>query len=273
MWEKYALKNLRDVKQIFDAYNIKFWLDYGTLLGAIRDGKLIEHMQDIDLGMMDEDWEKFLNSIRELNKRAFDVVISEFKMDEVIFRTAKLCRFYVNVDLSVYKILGEYAIDIHGSWGNRKLKFVRSLYYILPIPNSIRSIVKNTDSKPLKFFDIFPSKSKMHAGHIVRWLLGWKSYYYNKIPKYYFMKLDKIELHGEKFNVPSPPRGYLAYLYGRDWKVPQKNWNFVDNGSFYPLIVPNRIESVQTFSEMKNYLSDSESRTCGSHYPLSHVSS
>ena len=39
MNEDVAIDALRQVKEVFDEYGIEYWLDYGTLLGAIRDGK------------------------------------------------------------------------------------------------------------------------------------------------------------------------------------------------------------------------------------------
>lgn len=41
MDESIALEALKRVKDILDYYNIEFWLDCGTLLGAARDGKII----------------------------------------------------------------------------------------------------------------------------------------------------------------------------------------------------------------------------------------
>ena len=41
---------LRQVKEVLDKYNIEFWLDCGTLLGAVREGKFLAWEHDIDLG-------------------------------------------------------------------------------------------------------------------------------------------------------------------------------------------------------------------------------
>lgn len=42
---------LSQVKLIFDELNIQYWLEYGTLLGAIRDKNFIQHDYDIDIGL------------------------------------------------------------------------------------------------------------------------------------------------------------------------------------------------------------------------------
>ena len=40
---------LKDLKKVLDKHQILFWLEHGTLLGLVRDGKIIEGDNDIDL--------------------------------------------------------------------------------------------------------------------------------------------------------------------------------------------------------------------------------
>jgi hypothetical protein len=52
-------------RQIFDDNNISFFLIFGTLLGAYRDGFFIKHDTDIDLGLLEESKEKVMFLIEE----------------------------------------------------------------------------------------------------------------------------------------------------------------------------------------------------------------
>lgn len=47
------LKDLEQIKQVFDKYGVKLILVYGALLGHYRDGDFIEHDDDIDLAVID----------------------------------------------------------------------------------------------------------------------------------------------------------------------------------------------------------------------------
>ena len=55
MKEQIVVRNLRKVKEILDESGVDYWLDYGTLLGAYREGKIIEGDYDSDLGVWYEE--------------------------------------------------------------------------------------------------------------------------------------------------------------------------------------------------------------------------
>jgi len=61
--EKAAVEALKEVKEVLDEYNIEFWLDLGTLLGAVRSGKFIPWDHDIDLDV----WYKECTKIESAN--------------------------------------------------------------------------------------------------------------------------------------------------------------------------------------------------------------
>ena len=54
------LKLLRTVTGICDRYDIPYWLEGGTLLGAVRHGGFIPWDDDVDLSMRQADLERFL---------------------------------------------------------------------------------------------------------------------------------------------------------------------------------------------------------------------
>lgn len=69
-----ANENLQLLNSIFKKRGIKFGLIYGTLLGAIREKDFISHDEDIDLFILEEYRDKFLDSLFELRKEGFEVV-------------------------------------------------------------------------------------------------------------------------------------------------------------------------------------------------------
>ena len=71
------LEQFKEVKDVLDNYDIDFWLDCGTLLGAVRDGGMIEGDYDIDLGVYYDQFIKHAEPVcQELYNRGFDVYAS-----------------------------------------------------------------------------------------------------------------------------------------------------------------------------------------------------
>jgi phosphorylcholine metabolism protein LicD len=68
-----AKKNLADFKRIADEEGMRFMLMEGNLLGAYRDGGFCEGDEnDIDLGIMDDEFYKFSDVSEELGKIGFE---------------------------------------------------------------------------------------------------------------------------------------------------------------------------------------------------------
>ena len=68
MNKQVAKEFLFKVADIFDKHNLKFYLDYGTLLGAIREKDFLSNDSDIDLGSYD----RLLDNIDLLKKLTID---------------------------------------------------------------------------------------------------------------------------------------------------------------------------------------------------------
>ena len=51
-----AQKNLIDFTNVLRKYKVRWFLTFGTCLGAFREGKIIEHDKDLDVGIMQEDF-------------------------------------------------------------------------------------------------------------------------------------------------------------------------------------------------------------------------
>ena len=67
--KKIQLEILDTVATFCDEYNIKYWLYAGTLLGAIRHKGYIPWDDDIDLGMLKKDYDRFAELFNKSNTR------------------------------------------------------------------------------------------------------------------------------------------------------------------------------------------------------------
>ena len=59
------LELLTFIDKVCIKYDLEYWLDYGTLLGAVRHGGFIPWDDDVDVGMMRNDFEKIYPILEE----------------------------------------------------------------------------------------------------------------------------------------------------------------------------------------------------------------
>ena len=62
------LNFFEDVNNLFNSLDIKYFVDYGTALGAFRHKGFIPWDDDIDLGLLRKDYERIINYFSERNK-------------------------------------------------------------------------------------------------------------------------------------------------------------------------------------------------------------
>jgi phosphorylcholine metabolism protein LicD len=217
-------KVLQDIRSIFVKNNLLFWLDCGLLLGAIRDQKFIPWDCDIDIGMWETDIVKIMNSCRELQKKGFVLNIGRAGIG--------LTRKGISIPVSIllYRLDKDNAIK---EWGNYKVplfqrRFVDVFFWFFLTPqykdvntkrikgtkNLIRLYLAKAGGKLPSFFKKIATRFEQKL----------RKKYLSIIPKDYFVKLSTIKFYGMEFNVPSDVENYLCYRYGKDWRIPDKNW-------------------------------------------------
>ena len=121
--EKYKLKGknleiaekmLHDVTTIFEKHGIRYWLDFGTLLGIVREGRILPWDDDMDISIFEEDRQKVydivLPEIKKLNYRTYsryhnindDILKNgDFRAFRVRNYRWKFFRGYVKIDIFV----------------------------------------------------------------------------------------------------------------------------------------------------------------------------
>jgi phosphorylcholine metabolism protein LicD len=98
IFQKNGLEALYAIDDAFNEMKIPFWLEFGTLLGAVREKGFIEHDLDIDLAC-------FFDDYREENEKIFNrhglFKVREFLIDDGRFGREETYR-YQGVDIDIF---------------------------------------------------------------------------------------------------------------------------------------------------------------------------
>ena len=100
---------LRDLVELFNADNVNYSIYAGTLLGAIRHGGFIPWDDDIDIVMERNEYERFLNLIKEKYTESGKFIGFELGIDDFPF----IKFINPNISVSSDKIVDKFLwIDI-----------------------------------------------------------------------------------------------------------------------------------------------------------------
>lgn len=212
-------KNFVETIKLFNENNINYWICHGTLLGIIRDRKLISWDHDIDIAVWYKEGlhEKIKNLMRE---NLFELKEKYFSEDGLLTFTKGSGR---EIDINFYNVVKN--ID------NNKIANVKwyvpknNLYKIIDALSKAKSYngkyknLINRFSKFEKFFSFLKN-------HLIRKKYFFKIMGYTQ-PCDLLKPFKQIDFQGIKVVIPSKPNEYLRYIYGSTWQKPKKNFNWI----------------------------------------------
>ena len=230
---------LKEIDRICKKYDIKYFLMYGTLLGAVRHKGFIPWDDDIDIGMLQEDYSKFI-------KVAPKELKDKFHLD-AIETNSKYYLPFIKVRNKLTKFEESSTVNYNGEKGiwvdifpfyytsynnaNRIIKFkakVLCFLYGCLVEKSFKNgkgsfllkfIVKFASNKFLLTLIKLISFKKRKTDNII--FYGFEgvdaSIVYSKED---FIPFDYLDFEDNKFPIPKNYDNVLSKLYGDYMKLP-----------------------------------------------------
>lgn len=222
-----------EIRDIFERNNVRYVIEYGSLLGAMRHGGFIPWDDDFDYVVFEEDYEKASAALRrELPSK---YILQDEKSDPNYFYSFSKVRHLNSLaieegftDNLKYKGI---SIDLFKGNVERNNRFARRLFLAKSHTkshwNKFRSQKKASEL----------AKTIVHLGkefgYGVAHAITPKTAYFHKSPDtdQYFIPLDKylplsrVQFEGESFAAPHDPAFVLTDRYG-DWREPPRHIEF-----------------------------------------------
>ena len=251
--KKIDLKNLKKIQlEILDEValfckknNINYWIDCGTLLGAIRHKGYIPWDDDIDVGMLREDYDKFMELFNKNNdKYKFYSIENNKKFNypygKVLDTSTVLYepdekhgkKLWVNIDIFVYDNAPENIKQQKKMFKKRDIYNIFNSVKVSPYATSRKGGFTNIVRYPchyiLKLLPVgFFSKkiinnSKEYMNNETKYVGNFTSYKKLVADREIFKSFVEVDFEGKKYKAPIGYDKWLTLFYGDYMKLPPK---------------------------------------------------
>ena len=204
---------------------IDCWVDSGTLLGLMRDGELIDHDRDIDIGIWNGQSQRLQAALDMVRKSGYHVRALFFDGSLFGLKLTPISSGHLrDVDINIFSRAGDYAWCpqpiIRGDLTKRGvLAMARSAW-----KKPLEALKFGADAVLLYYWTRCASHVEIdrHPWNRICSIRTWW------IPLRFF---DTIE-YDDRRNLPIPARweDYLTLRYGK-WKIPNEDWSYArDDG-------------------------------------------
>ena len=243
--KKIQIEILDVVSSFCEENNINYWLDSGTLLGAIRHKGYIPWDDDIDIGMLREDYDKFAELFNQSNDRyrfvdidntpdfyvAFGKVIDT---NTILYEPDKNgVKSCVNIDIFIYDNAPDDETVLKKMYDKRdRLVFISLFSRGAQISNSnsgIKKLIKRvlhfflSGLSSAKYLKKIVENSRLYSNAQTNNVGNFRSTVTRlTVSKSLFSTFVKTEFEGSWYSIMVGYDDYLTKLYGDYMQLPPK---------------------------------------------------
>ncbi|WP_407414712.1 phosphorylcholine transferase LicD [Methanobrevibacter sp.] len=214
------------VDNVCKKHDIEYWVDYGSLLGAVRHEGFIPWDDDMDFGMLRKDFEKFIDVIEDeiknnnlegklrvrkqiKNSKGYIHTFLQLSCREPDIDNPKRKIALAGIDILSYDYITHYDDTINDVFGEAKIKLQEKLKEGIPRREAIQEYIEdlNVDMNDGKY--IIPAIENVRGPN--------NSHKLSIYDKDVIMPLSKIKINGKEYPGPNNCDYYLTTLYSSEY--------------------------------------------------------
>ena len=225
---------LLDVKKICEEDTINYWLEFGTLLGAVRNNGFIPWDDDIDLGMTRNDYEHFKIAVSKYSQLSTRMVFYKRGTSFAIVKR-QFENFSIQFDIFIYDFINANDYEHTVSRLNESKATLVTKLNTINDPEStgegIRFDFYDKNKKVIdEIFDNYLINCKIckeNATHIANLTNVWRDYYFYEISSLFPLK--KIIFEGSEHTVPNNTEEFLRVEFKYFMMLPNDTGKITHN--------------------------------------------